>query len=143
MMFRASKKIAGVLVVGGLLVVFAYLYWKPMPIVQDPQNSAVDIIKVRNAEGKLVLLEEYDEDSILNYLETCKERRTLSDAEPYSMDDADVMLLVFDGDTMKQVVLGEINSTIYGKASTRKHEILDADNVRQNLLALLQDGADS
>lgn len=136
-MFRVSKKIAGVLVVSGLLVLSAYLYWKPVPIVPDPQMSAVDIVKVRNAEGKLVLIEEYDEDRILNYLATCKERRILQDVEPYSMDDADVMLLVFTGDSFKQVVLGDVNYVSSGKTNQRKHEILDADNVRQNLLELL------
>lgn len=139
-MFRVSKKITGVLVVGGLLVVSAYLYWKPVPIVPDPKLGAVDIVKVRNAEGELVLLEDYDEARILNYLATCKERRILEDVGAYSLDDADVMLLVFTGDSLKQVVLGDVNYVSSGKSNTRKHEILDADNVRQNLLKLLRDG---
>lgn len=100
----------------------------------------MDIVKVRNAEDELVLLEEYDEDSILNYLATCKERRILEDVGAYSMDDVDVMLLVFTGDSLKQVMLGNVNYTTGGKKNTRKHEILDADTVRQDLLELLQAG---
>ncbi len=139
-MIKFSKKCVGVLVVSGLLVLCAYLYWKPIPIVPDPQLGAVDIVKVRNAEDELVLLEEYDEDSILNYLATCKERRILEDVGAYSMDDVDVMLLVFTGDSLKQVMLGNVNYTTGGKKNTRKHEILDADTVRQDLLELLQAG---
>ena len=90
-MFRVSKKITGVLVVGGLLMLCAYLYWKPVPIVPDPKLGAVDIVKVRNAEGELVLLEDYDEARILNYLATCKERRILEDVGAYSLGDADVL----------------------------------------------------
>ena len=139
-MIHVSKKIAGVLGVSGLLMLCAYLYWKPIPIVPDPKLGAVDIVKVRNAEGEWVLLEDYDEARILNYLATCKERRILEDVGAYSLDDADVMLLVFTGDSLKQVVLGDVNYVSSGKSNQRKHEILDADNVRQNLLKLLRDG---
>ncbi|MBS5144835.1 MAG: hypothetical protein KHY89_04865 [Butyricicoccus pullicaecorum] len=138
-MVHVSKRIAGVLGISGLLVLCTYLYWKPIPIVPDPKLGAVDIVKVRNAEGELVLLEEYDEACcILNYLATCKERRILEDVGAYSLDDADVMLLVFTGDSLKQVVLGDVNYVSSGKSNKRKHEILDADDVRQNLFALLQ-----
>ncbi|MDO4668483.1 MAG: hypothetical protein Q4A63_01565, partial [Butyricicoccus pullicaecorum] len=60
------------------------------------------------------------------------------DVESYSLDDVDVMLLVFTGDSLKQVVLGDVNYVSSGKSNKRKHEILDADDVRQNLFALLQ-----
>ena len=93
-MVHVSKRIAGVLGISGLLVLCTYLYWKPIPIVPDPKLGAVDIVKVRNAEGELVLLEEYDEACcILNYLATCKERRILEDVGAYSLDDADVIFL--------------------------------------------------
>lgn len=99
--------------------------------------SAIDIVKVRNAQNELILLQEYDEDSILQYLATCKERRMLEDAEPYSADDVDVMLVVFTGDSLKTILLGELHYTFHDMKSI-KHEILNADEVRENVLELLQ-----
>lgn len=80
----------------------------------------------------MVDIKDYDEKKILNYLSTCKERRTIEPAGSYMLGDVTFSIVL----NTKDILLGNINYSYRGKG-TLKYEILNAKEVRETLMKIL------
>lgn len=103
------------LILGAAIALLAFLfaaalYWPfwPVPVVRDPAASRIIGISLENGrELRSVDQNQYDEQSILAYLNTCFERRAPSRNLSYQIGNEVMVIHLWSGQRLKFVVLDE------------------------------------
>ncbi len=117
----------------------AYFLW-PLTIVEDVESTKIDsiILHILDDETKretVLVIEDYNEAQILEYLSLCKERRSLFAFEPKPVGDVEIEIIMYSSNTLRHIILGSINVCYSG--DWIKYKVLDADEVKNKLKYLL------
>lgn len=125
--------IAVVLCAGGLVYLF-----RPIPVVHNAEEAMIYFIRYNcNGEDDLVLIDEgFDQEAILAYLSTCRERRTIHTMLNYMLGDVEFDIWLSENGKSKHVMLGNLNYS-YRDTGSLKHEILNAEQVKAELREIL------
>lgn len=119
--------------------------YRPQRLVQDAENAEVRYIQVRSGD-ELIDLADFPEEEILDYLQTCKMRRTGENKDNYLQDDVTLWIFLADGDERREIVLGADSFCWNDSTGHRKYTVLHASDVTAHLMELLgspYQGADS
>jgi hypothetical protein len=127
--------LAAVVLCAAGLVYFAI----PVPVVRNAAQAEILFIRYNcNGADDLVLIDEgFDQEAILAYLSTCKERRTIHTMLNYMMGDVELHIWLKDGEKVKNVMLGNLNYS-YRDTGSLKHEILNPEQVKADLREILK-----
>ncbi len=113
------------------------IFFIPTQIIEDVNTSHIVRIQYNvDNTGKFIDVDNYDETKILNYLNTCNERRTLHKAGKYFLSDVTIEIIIRTDIGPKDILLGNINYSSYGTGTT-KYEILNSNEVTTALLEIL------
>lgn len=86
------------------------LFFTPTQIIKDVNTSNIERIQYNTDKtGKPSDVYNYDEAKILNYLNTCKERRTLQKSGSYYLSDITIEIVIRTDIGLKVILLGNIN----------------------------------
>ena len=127
------------LVIVVAMLIGGYYFFKPVPIITNKDQCKVDLVQITDPEsesGALMYIENYNENEIIEYLSTCMERRTLEKARSYQQDQVSIEIMLQTDYVTKVIMLGEINEISFGYGKL-KHTILNADEVKSNMLKIL------
>lgn len=115
---------SGIAILSVALLMVYQLFFIPTQIIKDVNASHIVRIQY-NADnrGNLIDVDSYDEAKILNYLNTCKERRTLQKSGGYLLGDVTIEIVIRTDIGLKHLLLGNINYSSY-VVGTTKYEIL-------------------
>lgn len=129
--------IFGIVILSGAFLMVYQLFFTPTLIIKDVNASHIERIQYnQDKTGKLIDVENYDEERILNYLNSCNERRTLRKAGSYFLSDVTIEIIVRTNIGLKDILLGNINYSSYGAGTTR-YEITNSEEVKDTLLRIL------
>lgn len=126
--------LAAVMLCAAGLVYFAI----PVPVVRNSAEAEILFIRYNcNGADDLVLIDEgFDQEAILAYLSTCKERRTIHTMLNYMLGDVEFDIWLSENGKSKHVMLGNLNYS-YRDTGSLKHAILNAEQVKAELREIL------
>lgn len=84
----------------------------------------------------MIRVEDYDKEALLSYLNTCTEKRTISRAGGYSIDDVAVEIVIVTAGKTKQILLGNINYSSAG-AGARVYQIQNSQEALASIKRIL------
>lgn len=130
-----KKTVAILLLVILTASVICYYLFRPTPIIKNINDAKITFIQYNDGANRgdhMVLIKDYDEKKILNYLSTCKERRTIEPAGSYMLGDVTFSIVL----NTKDILLGNINYSYRGRG-TPKYKIFNAEEVTKTLIGIL------
>lgn len=132
--------IFAVFMISIITIAYVNCTFKPRPILAERDDLIIGFI-AKEINGKRELIKDYNTDEILEFLQSCTEKRTLKYTTGYCLDDVDLELFIHGSDYSKYIILGNINYTYDPSRDTKKYEIIQADFVKGKLMEIL--GAES
>ncbi|MBQ9979605.1 MAG: hypothetical protein IJP23_00880 [Oscillospiraceae bacterium] len=134
------KKLPPALSIICVVVLIIAVFFSPRVVVRNPDNAQIISLEYneeyqRGGDG-FVMLENYDEKEILEILHGYKERRSLSRAQGYAMEDVQLRIILTAGNRSKEILLGDVNYSSAGNG-TAKFSVIYYDDLRNELLGRL------
>lgn len=136
-----------------LLALLAYLPFRPVPIVRDPERAqltSLNILDPATGDDKSIVstLSDAEQKKLLEYLATCRERRLLiKQVHAFSTTEMPLRIQFDDfewGSVTKMFGLGEQNRLVYLGPFTRwQHAVLEPEEVQAGILELLEQFEDA
>lgn len=111
-----------------VMIIYFSCFFTPRPIVKNLETAyVIQVIYISSDLGDKVLeINNYDAESLLQYLSNCFERKTIYRAQKgYSLDDFDLIITLNDGNTIKQILLGKKSSYTNCGYGSSKYEVLE------------------
>lgn len=133
-----DKKVLAGLFVLFILLVTGMVLFLPRPIVNDADEVVVQRIQYNpdfsqdGAEADFMEIEDYDAEKIAECLSNYRERRTMTKAESYQLDNVEIRIIISVNGEMREILLGKENSS-RGGYGTYQYEIINAEKLCEEL----------
>lgn len=133
---RKRKWVLGLFAIICFCAALILWLYRPQQLVQDAEDAEVRCVQVRSG-NELIYLADFPKEEILDYLQTCKMRRTGENKDNYSQDDVTLWLFLADGDDNREIILGADSFCWNDSTGHRKYTVLHASDVTAHILELL------
>lgn len=135
-MKKGSYKITLGLALAAAVIALLVAFFRPRPIVSGEDSQILFVWHIIDRE--IIHIEDYDEEKILSYLETCYEQRNLFQRQTGSLVSENVVLMIqlHTNGHLKLIYLGRNNYSDEG-TGTVKWSVHNADEIRAAICTML------